>query len=230
MSKHNQTVHSDTVNPLLIPLLAAMETALNQLFALDPETGKSLKRFQGKIIAFHISDIEQMFYCFPDHQGIQIVSHYEGDADTLISGSILAFARMALADEKNKTATVFKGDIKISGDIALGQHFQALFQQLDIDWEEHLSHITGDVLAHSLGNMARGFFSWGKQAVNSLGMDVSEYVQYETRDIASGPEINHFNTQVDQIRSDVDRAEARLKRLLKTLASKPASHAANQEK
>ena len=86
------------------------------------------------------------------------------------------------------------------------------------------------MLAHSLGNMARGFFSWGKQAVNSLGMDVSEYVQYETRDIASGPEINHFNTQVDQIRSDVDRAEARLMRLLKTLASKPASHAANQEK
>ena len=63
-----------------------------------------------------------MFYFFPDHQGIQIVSHYEGDADTLISGSILAFARMALADEKNKTATVFKGDIKISGDIALGQN------------------------------------------------------------------------------------------------------------
>jgi len=219
----NQTKYSEDINPLLIPLLAAMETGLNQLFAMDPETFERLKRFQGRIIAFHITDIEQTLYFFPDQQGIQIVSHYEGDADTVISGSMMAFARMAMADEKTKTTTVFKGDISITGDIALGQHFQSLFKQLDIDWEEHLSHITGDVIAHSLGNAARGFLGWGKDAFNSLTMDVSEYVQYETRDVASGPEINHFNTQIDQLRSDVDRAEARIDRLSKTIAKKKSA-------
>ncbi len=214
----NQTKYSEDINPLLIPLLAAMETGLNQLFAMDPETFERLKRFQGRIIAFHITDIEQTFYFFPDQQGIQIVSHYEGDADTVISGSMMAFARMAMADEKTKTTAVFKGDISITGDIALGQHFQSLFKQLDIDWEEHVSHITGDVIAHALGNTARGFLDWGKDAFNSLTMDVSEYVQYESRDIASGPEINHFNAQIDQLRSDVDRAEARINRLSKTIS------------
>ena len=214
----NQTKQPEDIKPLLIPLLAAMEAGLNQLFAMDPQTFERLKRFNGRIIAFHISDIGETFYFFPDQQGIQIVSHYEGDADTVISGSMMAFARMAMADEKTKTKSVFKGDIKITGDIALGQHFQSLFKQLDIDWEEHLSHITGDVIAHSLGNMARGFFGWGKESLNSLTMDVSEYVQYESRDIASGPEINHFNTQIDQIRSDVDRAEARINRLSKTIS------------
>lgn len=202
------------IKPLMIPLLAAMETGLNQLFAMDPDTFALLKRFKGRIVAFHITDIEQTLYFFPDQQGIQIISHYEGEADTVISGSIFAFARMAMADEKGKTTAVFKGDIAISGDIALGQHFQALFKQLDIDWEEHLSHITGDVIAHSLGNMARGFFGWGRQTLDSLTMDVGEYVQYESRDVASGPEINHFNQQIDKIRSDVDRAEARINRLL----------------
>ena len=214
----NQTKYSEDINPLLIPLLAAMETGLNQLFAMDPETFERLKRFQGRIIAFHITDIEQTFYFFPDQQGIQIVSHYEGDADTVISGSMMAFARMAMADEKTKTTAVFKGDISITGDIALGQHFQSLFKQLEIDWEEHVSHITGDVIAHSLGNAARGFFDWGKDAFNSLTMDVSEYIQYEARDVASGPEINHFNAQIDQLRSDVDRAEARINRLSKTIS------------
>jgi len=47
-------------------------------------------------------------------------------------------------------------------------------------------------------------------------MDMSEYIQYETGDIASGPEINHFNSEIDKIRSDVDRAEARLNRLLES--------------
>ena len=214
----NQTKYSEDINPLLIPLLAAMETGLNQLFAMDPETFERLKRFQGRIIAFHITDIEQTFYFFPDQQGIQIVSHYEGDADTVISGSMMAFARMAMADEKTKTTAVFKGDISITGDIALGQHFQSLFKQLEIDWEEHVSHITGDVIAHSLGNAARGFLDWGKDAFNSLTMDVSEYIQYEARDVAPGPEINHFNAQIDQLRSDVDRAEARINRLSKTIS------------
>ncbi len=204
--------HSET-SPMMVPLLAAMETGLNQLLAMDPETFQRLARFKGRIIAFDISDINQNLYFFPDEQRIEIVSHYEGEPDTIISGSLLAFSKMALAEEQEKTRSVFNGDIRISGDMALGQNFQALFQQLDIDWEEHLSHITGDVIAHSLGNVARDVFGFGKKMLNSLGMDVSEYLQYETRDIASGPEIQHFNQQVDTIRNDVDRAEARLQRL-----------------
>lgn len=219
----NQTARSDDINPLLIPLLGSLEAGLNQLFAMDPETFKRLERFKGRIVAFEMTDIHQMLYFFPDGQGIQIVSHYEGEADTVISGTLLAFAKMAMAEEKEKTASVFKGDITITGDIALGQHFQALFKQLDIDWEEHLSHITGDVIAHSLGNAARGIMGWGKQLVNSLGMDVSEYVQYETRDVASGPEVEYFNSHVDQLRNDVERAEARVNRLLQTLNKRNSS-------
>jgi len=216
MNQHSKNSIQQDINPLFIPLLAAMETAINQLLVMDPETFECLKHFKGKIIAFHLSDINQNFYFFPDHQGIQIVSNYDGDADTVISGSIPAFARIAAADENTKNRTIFSGEIKISGDVALGQHFQLLFQQLDIDWEEHVSHITGDVIAHSLGNALRSLFSWGEQLVDTIGTDVSEYVQYETRDIASGPELNHFNIQIDEIRSDVDRAEARLNRLLET--------------
>ena len=215
------------INPLLIPLLAAMEAALNQLFAMDPESFARLTDFKGRIIAFHITDMDQWLYFFPDKQGMQIISHYEGEPDTVISGSLLAFAKMALAEDQEKTRSVFKGDIKITGDMALGQHFQALFQQLEIDWEEHLSHITGDVIAHSLGNAARGVLGFGKQLFNSLGMDVSEYLQYETRDIASGPEIQHFNQQVDTIRNDVERAEARIKRLEQALVASTQSEKEN---
>ena len=218
----------DDINPLLIPLLAAMEAALNQLFAMDPESFARLADFKGRIIAFHITDMDQWLYFFPDKQGMQIISHYEGEPDTVISGSLLAFAKMALAEDQEKTRSVFKGDIKITGDMALGQHFQALFQQLDIDWEEHLSHITGDVIAHSLGNAARGVLGFGKQLFNSLGMDVSEYLQYETRDIASGPEIQHFNQQVDIIRNDVERAEARIKRLEQALAQSEKENRSDQ--
>jgi ubiquinone biosynthesis protein UbiJ len=223
MIEMNQSESEQAVNPLMIPLLAAIEMAMNQLFAMDPVTFERLKRFRGKVVAFDITDIKQSLYFFPDEKGIQILSQYEGEADTIISGSLLSFAKMAIAEEKDKTRSVFQGDIKITGDIALGQRFQALFQQLDIDWEEHVSHITGDVIAHSLGNVARELLGWGRQVVNSIGMDVSEYIQYESRVIASGPEISHFNQQVDDIRSAVDRAEARLNRLEQMMATHKAA-------
>ncbi len=225
----DQKVNSpqDDINPLLVPLLAAMEAALNQLFAMDPESFARLADFKGRVIAFHITDMDQWLYFFPDAQGMQIISHYEGEPDTVISGSLLAFAKMAMAEDHEKTRSVFKGDIKITGDMALGQHFQALFQQLNIDWEEHLSHITGDVIAHSLGNAARSVLGFGKKLFNSMGMDVSEYLQYETRDIASGPEIQHFNQQVDTIRNDVERAEVRIKRLEQALAKSAKSEKEN---
>ncbi len=225
----DQKVNSpqDDINPLLVPLLAAMEAALNQLFAMDPESFARLADFKGRVIAFHITDMDQWLYFFPDAQGMQIISHYEGEPDTVISGSLLAFAKMAMAEDHEKTRSVFKGDIKITGDMALGQHFQALFQQLNIDWEEHLSHITGDVIAHSLGNAARSVLGFGKKLFNSMGMDVSEYLQYETRDIASGPEIQHFNQQVDTIRNDVERAEVRIKRLEQALAQSAKSEKEN---
>ena len=225
----DQKVNSpqDDINPLLVPLLAAMEAALNQLFAMDPESFARLADFKGRVIAFHITDMDQWLYFFPDAQGMQIISHYEGEPDTVISGSLLAFAKMAMAEDHEKTRSVFKGDIKITGDMALGQHFQALFQQLNIDWEEHLSHITGDVIAHSLGNAARSVLGFGKKLFNSMGMDVSEYLQHETRDIASGPEIQHFNQQVDTIRNDVERAEVRIKRLEQALAKSAKSEKEN---
>lgn len=220
MSESN--IKTDNGNVLLMPIIAAMETGLNQLFAMDPEIKSRLVRFSGKIIAFHITDIDQTFYLFPDQQGILILSHYEGEADTCISGSMLAFARMGLADDNDKTKTVFKGDITISGDIGLGQHFQSLFQQLNIDWEEHLSQFTGDIIAHSIGNITRGLLHWGKEASHTIGLNISEYLQYETRDLASGPEINHFITAVDKLRNDVDRAAARLSRITQTLNQKQA--------
>ncbi len=210
---------SKLVNPLFIPLIAALEVAMNQLFALDADTFDQLSRFKGKIIAFELTDIGQNLYFFADQQGMHIMSYYEGEADTWISGTLIAFSRMALSDEANKTRAVFNGDIKISGDIALGQHFQSLFKRLDIDWEEHLSHITGDVIAHSIGNIARGLLSWGKNTATTLGLDAGEYIQYETQDVASGPEINEFIESVDSLRSQIDRAEARVNRIQTLLSN-----------
>jgi ubiquinone biosynthesis protein UbiJ len=60
------------------------------------------------------------------------------------------------------------------------------------------------------------FGKWSRSTVNNLGADIGEYLQEERRDVVSGAEIDVFSQQVDRLRDDVDRLEARIHRLQDT--------------
>lgn len=200
--------------------MAAIELGLNQYLALDPDIKPQLAKFEGKVIALEITSPAQTLYLLPGASGIQVLSQYAGEADTTISGSLLALSQMSLANKEEKTKAVFKGNINIRGDINLGQHFQSLFEHIDIDWEEHLSHISGDIIAHQVSQFGRKLFNWGKSTQENLSRDVKDYLNYETRDLLDSREMAVFLAQVDDIRNDVDRLESRLKRLQKAMQDK----------
>ena len=108
---------------------------------------------------------------------------------------------------------LFSGDVEIVGDTEAGQQFNQTLQQLDIDWEEHLSHITGDVIAHQLGRGLRGLLRWGRQVEDSLLQDTAEYLEEEKLLVATKFEVEAFNRDVDVIRNDIERLQARIQRL-----------------
>ena len=92
-----------------------------------------------------------------------------------------------------------------------------MVEKLEIDWEEHLSRLTGDIIAHQIGNTVRGLFRWGERSAEHLGQDAADYLQEET-DILPVPwEVEGFIEEVDTLRSDIDRLEARVKRLQRML-------------
>lgn len=196
-------------------LLAALEISLNRYLELDPESLKRLKSIKGSVIKVELRGLELTFYLLPDDHGIQVMGIYEDDADTCLSGSPLAWITMGLSGDTQKT--LFSGDVEISGDTELGSQFKQILSELDIDWEEHLSHFSGDVIAHQVGRFFRGASKWGEQARDTLALDVSEYLQEEKRLVATQPEVEHFNTEVDHLREDTDRLEARVKRIQENL-------------
>ena len=95
----------------------------------------------------------------------------------------------------------------------MAQRFQGLLQQAQPDFEEELSRAIGDVAAHQVANVARGFLDWGRRAVDSLSTNVAEYLQEEGRDVPARVELEEFLESVDQLREAADRLEARLTRL-----------------
>jgi ubiquinone biosynthesis protein UbiJ len=133
-----------------------------------------------------------------------------------ISGSLVNLTRLAGDDPE---AVIREGHVSISGDADVATHFRALLAITRPDWEEELSRLTGDALAHEAGRAFRGVAGWAARARHSLGRSVAEYLSEESRDLVATTELQEFYTEVDQLAMSLERAEAKL-RLIKQRSGK----------
>lgn len=192
-----------------------LELALNSYLQLDPEAAARMAGLAGRCIAIELRGIDLTLFMLPGEQGIRIQEGVEGGVDTTLHGTPLALARLGLGTDAGKT--LFSGDVTITGDVETGQAFKAILDGMDIDWEEQLSRLTGDVIAHQLGNVARRtrrVLSHGKA---TLEQDLGEYLREELRVLPARIEVQNFSADVDRIRADTDRLAARIQRLQKTM-------------
>jgi len=210
------------VNELPTAFAAVLETAINQVLQLDPDTVDQLRLIQGKVIAVELQGMNVTLYLMPQEvsqkKALSVFGHFEGVPDTVLRGTPIAMAKMGLV--KNAGDVLFEGDVEISGDVELGQLFREILDGLDIDWEEHLSHVTGDIVAHKMGNFVRGLFGWSKKTTEILGQDAAEYLQEESRELPNRREVESFLKNIDTLRSDVDRMEMRVSRLKNRLSDR----------
>ena len=102
----------------------------------------------------------------------------------------------------------FADDVEIEGNIELGQQLIDLFDHLQIDWEEQLSHITGDIPAYHIGQLARKISSWVQHTNESLTTNINDYIHEEAQWLPTREALNDFFNDIDQLRSDTDRIEA----------------------
>jgi ubiquinone biosynthesis protein UbiJ len=204
------------VSMIGVAALAGLEQALNAALALDPKTLERLGRLQGRVIAIELTGTGIRLLMQPEQNGLRLMGHYDGAVDTTLRGAPFALLRMGSG---RSGEGLFSGEVEIDGDVELGQQVQRVFERLDIDWEEHLSRLTGDIIAHQIGNTVRGLFSWGERASDHLAQDTADYLQEETEVLPLHWEVEEFIEEVDTLRSDADRMEARVKRLQRMLAS-----------
>jgi len=198
----------------ILTLTEAFETSINLVLKQDPATLEKLAALQDKVIAFDITDLELSLFLFPHNEGIHIKYLYQGKADATLQGHALAFINMSLGDA---TESFFSGEVRIKGDIELGQRFRRVLEQLDLDWEEWLSNYTGDLIAYKASSMLRDFNAWGKNTLNTLELDAREYIQDEGQLSPHSSELEEFTKNIHQLRDDTARLEARLSRILKNI-------------
>jgi ubiquinone biosynthesis protein UbiJ len=197
---------------------ATLESLLNQAIRLDAETPVRLAPMHGRVIEIVPAGLGISLFMIPEPNGIQLLSQFEGQADCTLRGNLLDLMRMRGTQES--ADQLFSGSVKIEGDTHLAQKFGDFLSGLDIDWEEQLSRITGDLVAHEVGQLARGIGSWGKRQSKTLEQNLQEYLQEELRILPGRLEMTPFLDEIDRLRDDTERLSARIAKLTKRVAEK----------
>ncbi len=204
-------------SPLPDAALAVLENAINHYIALDPEAAGRLAPLEGYIIAFEFKGFGSRLYFIPGPEGFQIYGAYDADPDCLLRGTPLALARLGMS--RRKEDALFSGQVEIEGDAALAQRFGDFMAGLEIDWEEQVSRLTGDPVAHALGARLRAATRWGQRSLDTLGQDLKEYLQEEGRLLPTRYELDQFLAAVDRLQDDGERLAARVERLRQRIPS-----------
>ncbi len=194
-----------------------LENAINQALRLDPDTKKRLKPLQGKVIKVTITDWSLNLYLLLKSEGVQLQTHFSKKPDTTIRGTLSGLLRVACQGASG--VALFEQGVQIEGDTELGEKIREILKQLDLDWEGNVAKIFGDSFTHAFSWRAKKTLELCKQTSQNLAHQYREYWQFEKNYLPSAEQVGAFYKDIEQLKEDVDRAEARLARLEKRLSS-----------
>jgi ubiquinone biosynthesis protein UbiJ len=189
---------------LLKPFELALNAALNQ----DLETKSKLDQFEQRSIAVNIKDIGQIITMTVIDEQLKLSMNTNQEADLTISGNALTLAKLGSDPD-----SLFSSEIDISGDVQFAKQLQDLLEGFDFDWEAQLAKITGDSLAYPIAHGIRQFTSWAKNTHQSMQENTAEYLREEVRILPDKSQTNEYMNNIDTLRADLDRLEARINRL-----------------
>jgi ubiquinone biosynthesis protein UbiJ len=196
-------------NPLELLLRPIADTLNRNIRETTPAHALAVE-LNGSAVAIRVRGTALAMYFVFDQEQINLTTEFGEEPDVVISGSLLTLARMLRGTGE---AAIRSGDVELTGDAATAQRFQKLLEFTKPDIEEELSRVIGDVAAHRIGELARAFGSWARDARTTMGENLREYLQEENRKLPTRYEVERFSDRVDVLRDDVERVAARLDRL-----------------
>ena len=196
---------SSLESAILAPVQAALDALVNaRLKSRDQVRELDDKVIQVTLTGTPSNDLLTLYIC-AEGERLVLRRSYDGTSDASLAGSIPAYLR-ALA----KPGQTLPDDIAAEGDTSLVRDLRDLLGGLQFDWEDRLSRITGDPIAHGIGELLRRGGRTVGYAGDRLLRDVAEYLREETRQVVSKDEVARFVDGVGAMRDEVERFAARV--------------------
>ena len=141
--------------------------------------------------------------------GAGLVERSAGDAASalVVKLNLGALPLLAMGDERAR------GQIGIEGQADLAAAVDELFRKLRWDFEEDLSQILGDVVAHRLAAGGRELAAWQSDALRRLAENFAEYWAEERPLLVRPADAGKLYRDSRALQDEVARLEGRVTRL-----------------
>jgi ubiquinone biosynthesis accessory factor UbiJ len=204
-----------TANPVLAILGRALETALNRVIELDPDTRGRLGVLAGRAITIDFRDAFPSMRLSVEGDRLCVGPAFAGDSALRVAASPASFVALAMARGKEMTP----GRIDISGDAELARRLEQIASRFEPDFDEAFARVFGDVLGFQIARGVRRALQWSAKSARAFARDTAEFLTEEGRDLVARPELEQFLDDVDALRERTDRLESRLRRLASARAA-----------
>jgi len=182
--------------------------ALNTALAQDPETQAKLEQFEQRGITIHIKDFSQTINATVNNHQLQLTTDNEQTADLTITGSAMTLLTLGAHPDN-----LFSSKIDIHGDVQFAKQLRDILEGFDFDWEQQIARVTGDTLSYPIAHGIREIVNWAKNTHQSMQENTAEYLREEARILPDKSQIKDYLAEIDTLRADFDRLEARINRL-----------------
>lgn len=201
---------------LLLPglLCTIGEKVLNPLIQLYPDAQTRLHRLQGKQFAVQLRGIPFRLVLTAQQNGIWLNTHDE-TVDCSIDTEISALQQ--LSDPSQLTRLIREDKLRIDGDLQTLQQFSQFFQQLQPDWQEHLSAYIGDAAAHRVAGIIQLLEQHIRQYLQQSEQTFRELAQDELRLTPVAAEVQQFSQDVSTLARRTELLQRQLAGLLPQL-------------
>lgn len=189
-------------------ILKPIETALNAYLMCDEHSKKRLAKAAGKSLQVELLPFHLTFTCTVTPDNIALSTNTDSEPDTKIQGTPLQLAGAALS--RSNRHKFFADDLSIEGDAEFAQLVIDLFEKVEIDWEEHLAQLIGDVPAYKISKFKHRLQRWLKHSTSSFTQDISDFLHEEAAWFPVREELDDFFDDIDTLRMDTDRLESRI--------------------
>lgn len=189
--------------------LGVIESGVNRILHLDPGTPDRLAPLKGREMGLRLTEPAVALRVTFADEGLSLISDETdmSDCDVVLEASLTGLTGLVMSRGRRSREVAFRGDI---GTI---QEVRTLFSELDVDLEAQLARLLGEAGAARMATGLREGGRWGRESADTLLRNAAELATEERRWLPSAAEARHFLGDVDRVREDVDRLEARLRRL-----------------
>lgn len=208
MTERPSLRNTATAGSLMAPVYGLVERAINDALRYDPATRQRLAAHKGRVLAVECRQPPLNAYFLFTADGVEIYDVCETEVDATLRAGAIGLLRQ-LASERPDVVPA-GGDIEVAGDTRFVQEVVQIARAVNIDWEEPLARILGDVAARQFGDLLRGAAGFVRRAAVSLRQNGEDYLRHELALFPTKQAVQEFLRDIDDLRLDTDRITARL--------------------